>query len=70
MTFNLWLFNSLDSLFVYFLYPDFLNEDIAGYWFMRKPQEFQREWSNVMRCMGGFIGIANDSNFFYKINRF
>ncbi|GBC14640.2 hypothetical protein RIR_jg39974.t1 [Rhizophagus irregularis DAOM 181602=DAOM 197198] len=58
-----WLFNSLDSLFVYFLYPDFLNEDIGpfghvmytGYWFMRKPQEFQREWSNVMRCMGGFI---------------
>ncbi|CAB4485849.1 unnamed protein product [Rhizophagus irregularis] len=30
----------------------------ADYWFMRKPQEFQREWSNVMRCMGGFIGVA------------
>jgi hypothetical protein len=22
---------------------------LADYWFMRKPQEFQREWSNVMR---------------------
>lgn len=31
---------------------------LADYWFMRKPQEFQREWSNVMRCMGGFIGVA------------
>ncbi|CAG8511234.1 2520_t:CDS:2 [Cetraspora pellucida] len=31
---------------------------LADYWFMRKPQEFQKEWSNVMRCMGGFIGVA------------
>ncbi|GBB95216.1 hypothetical protein RclHR1_00250014 [Rhizophagus clarus] len=31
---------------------------LADYWLMRKPQEFQREWSNVMRCMGGFIGVA------------
>ncbi|CAG8554893.1 1467_t:CDS:2 [Funneliformis caledonium] len=31
---------------------------LADYWFMRKPQDFQREWSNVMRCMGGFIGVA------------
>jgi hypothetical protein len=25
---------------------------LADYWFMRKPQEFQREWSNVMRYYG------------------
>ncbi|KAF0436855.1 insulin-induced protein [Gigaspora rosea] len=31
---------------------------LADYWFMRKPQEFQKEWSNAMRCMGGFIGVA------------
>ncbi|CAG8648151.1 8553_t:CDS:2, partial [Ambispora leptoticha] len=31
---------------------------LADYWFQKKPQEFQREWSNVMRCLGGFIGVA------------
>ncbi len=24
---------------------------LADYWFMRKPQEFQRDWSNVMRSV-------------------
>ncbi|CAJ0766701.1 19594_t:CDS:1, partial [Entrophospora sp. SA101] len=31
---------------------------LADYLFMYKPNEFQREWSNVMRCIGGFIGVA------------
>ncbi|CAG8650544.1 10907_t:CDS:2, partial [Ambispora gerdemannii] len=31
---------------------------LVDYWFLKKPQEFQREWSNVMRCLGGFIGVA------------
>ncbi|CAG8553933.1 831_t:CDS:2 [Diversispora eburnea] len=42
----------LSAILVGTLFP------VADYWLKRKPQEFQREWSNVVRCLGGFIGIA------------
>ncbi|CAG8656759.1 244_t:CDS:2, partial [Paraglomus occultum] len=31
---------------------------LVDYWYLRRPHEFQKEWSVVMRCLGGFIGVV------------